>query len=391
VTRKLVAAFLIFSAAIPTPIRAQGYEEVAAAAAVVSIGLKIASMFSDSANAKTQQAKLDTISRQIAGMKLDEINRQLGSITIALAEIGVKMDTIAETEQRKKVDARIITIVNNYVDWAARTDRTDARMQFDDLENENNNLMTRSSFANYQSVALAMYIEDSMMVLLKKPDDVRNAVFTRYQNYFISATDAKVESSIAYELRAKQVQLDASTDALNNPKFAYFCFVGGQIAGCCGDGVACWSRDTQWSVGNVDTAFYMTGSAGRRVTGPGGDNNRCRTNSGDRGQGGRQNFLGKRLTYEMLASPPPPDLPEKYACPADLEPLRVAHTKLVKERDVLAAALANAKQFATIASGLKERANLAQDNLHNENVECLDHRGIRFIAVSSPRCERQSL
>jgi hypothetical protein len=282
------------------------------------------------------------------------MDQKLDGIMTALGQLGVKMDTMAETEQRKNVDARIETIVNNYSDWAKRSDLTDARVQFDELENETNNLMTRSSFANYQSVALAMYIEESMITLLNKPPEVKTAIFSRYENYFVSAANATFDSSIAFQLAAKQVQLDASTSAINDPPIDYYCLNGTPYQKCCGEGVGCTYQHAQWTYGSVDTPFYVANDAGDRKIGP-GDGGRCKTHRGDQGQ---RNFYGQSITYEMLASPqPPPQRPQQAACPAALEPLRVQHTNLVAQRDVLTAALDNAKQFAAIAKSLREPKN----------------------------------
>ena len=408
--KRLVAFLLTFvlvvqptsvALAKPEPKPSQAQAAVAVAVAIVELGVKIAQYFAD--QNKTDQ--LQVISKQLAEIqnKLEEMDKKLDEVLNELRALKIKVDEIPDMESRKRVNALTAVIVKDFSTWAAnpRKYSNEIHVTSLNLEVETENLMSRKTFGNFETVAFAMFLQRSMFVLLQASHQLQFQHYAGFEQYFKDSVSPDVDGSVGREKRIADARLDEITKYLS-PGVPFLCQVSGWYHHCCGPGQICDYYKFQDVAGQMSGGYRLVGDPYEiKIAGPGGYSQCNPDRPGDRGQTNRsgsinidtkemadagaldQDRFSKLLdggeaahatnaaapaakqvsvsTYfaGLFAGVPPPTAPEVYgqpgvaACPAQLNGLKAERDALIIKTESLRQTLQIASKFQGIASNLK--------------------------------------
>lgn len=214
---------------------------------ILAVGLVLSPRITQAQDPETIGAVANVISKYLnqsaddqrwerLGDRLSDIERRLGVIEQQLRDISDRIFQLQrivqeqpQIEARNNVLSDIEVMEDHFRDWlqqGRRRAREGAYPVLLALQKDTNNLMLRSSWSNFQVVALGMVAERDLLIISGEGKAARYARFERYRKYFADAQDVGIVGSIGQRWRTFHDEAsDLQAKNLTVPPGAT-CFIG---------------------------------------------------------------------------------------------------------------------------------------------------------------------
>lgn len=318
--------------------------------------------------AGTRDQQLSNVQNQLAQInsRLDVLSSQMQEVLQELKRLGAKIDDAHDQDARDRVIAMTKFITANYAGWVTHWSRkeykTAARDTLKDLQIATSQLMLRRSYANFQTVALAMTTERIMFDLIGSEKEFRHDRFVQFVEYFEGSLNPGIPSSLA-ERRNYYAGEAGKIKAVHNRVDAW-----SPIVEFIGDDRRVKQDDSNqtctYSVwrhisGNVERGYKVTGTEElRSERNCQRDRERDGSNRPDRHGSGLTMSFAVRLLAQ-LDSPMNecvgPEAGRDWVCFAALHAGHLAYVAARKNEDQLSVGMDQAKEFLIRAREIRDR------------------------------------
>jgi hypothetical protein len=213
------------------------------------------------------------------------------------------------------VNALTGVIVKDYSTWVSnpRKYSTEIHATSLNLETETENLMSRKTYGNFETVAFAMFLQRSMFVLLKASPALQYQHYAAFEQYFKDAGSPDADGSVGREKKLADARLDEITKYLN-PGVDFMCRVSGWYHQCCEPGRICDFYNFQDVGGGTEDGYRLIGNPYKvKAAGPSPYGECNPHGGGDHGQGGGHGHLSVILLEKDELAAPGAEDEEKFA------------------------------------------------------------------------------